>query len=149
MDYQGQETNYMATEYQSASSQEKKQPPNAMATASLVMGILALVTFCCCYGGMIFGGLGILFALLSRGDRPLEGQAKTGMILSIIGLALGIMTLAFFLGFGLLGSAEFYQELPDLSGASGCTAAPGSSGYAASDPGRGAAGKSADRLSFY
>lgn len=114
MDYQGQETNYMATEYQSASSQEKKQPPNAMATASLVMGILALVTFCCCYGGMIFGGLGILFALLSRGAGPLEGQAKTGMILSIIGLVLGIMTLAFFLGFGMLGSAEFYQEFPEV-----------------------------------
>lgn len=116
MDYQGQETNYTVTEYQSASSQEMKQPPNAMATASLVMGILALVTCCCCYGGMIFGGLGILFALLSRGDGPLEGQAKTGMILSVIGLILGVLTLAAIFGFGLLGASVegVYPEVQEM-----------------------------------
>lgn len=114
MDYQGQETNYTVTEYQPASSQETKQPPNAMAAASLVMGILALVTCCCCYGGMIFGGLGILFALLSRGDGSLEGQAKAGMILSIIGLILGILTLAAIVGIGIWGSVEAYQGFPEV-----------------------------------
>lgn len=114
MDYQGQERNDPAEAYRPAPSQDGKKPQNALATASLVMGILALLTCCCCYGGMIFGGLGIIFALLSRGDGPLSGQAKTGMILSVIGLLLGVAAMAVMLGVGLLEAGEMYQELPEI-----------------------------------
>ncbi len=86
---------------QKENSWEKRQPDDSgtfdqgksipMATASLVMGILGLVTACCCYGGFIFGGLGILFALLSRPDGKLHGRAMAGMILSIVAIVLSLV----------------------------------------------------------
>ncbi len=74
---------------------------NDMAVAALVMGILSLVGSCCAWGGVAFGALGILFALLSRGDEPMEGKAKTGMLLSILGIALGFLAVLALLMFGI------------------------------------------------
>lgn len=64
---------------------------NGMALASLVMGIMSLVCCCCSWLGTPCGALGIIFALLSRSDEPMSSQAKTGLILSIIGIALGVI----------------------------------------------------------
>ncbi len=62
---------------------------NSMAVASLTMGILSLVSI---ITGMsfVFGALGFLFALLARKEEPMCGQAKTGLVLSIVGLIAGI-----------------------------------------------------------
>ncbi len=61
--------------------------PNKMATAALVLGILAIVSICCIYGSYIFGGIAITLGLLSRGkDNKLSSKALTGTILSIIGM---------------------------------------------------------------
>lgn len=60
-------------------------------TASLVMGILSLILL---FSGLspFFGGLGILFAILSRkGQRALPKQAHIGLGLSIGGFILGIL----------------------------------------------------------
>lgn len=60
-------------------------------TASLVMGILSLIFL---FSGLspFFGGLGILFAILSRkGQGALPKQAHIGMGLSIGGFTLGIL----------------------------------------------------------
>lgn len=73
------------------------QSPNNMATASLVMGIIACVTCCCCFGGFIFGGLSIIFAILSRTERELRGQALAGIILSVIAIMLSIGALIFYM----------------------------------------------------
>jgi len=70
------------------------QSPNNMATASLVMGIIACVT-CCCLGGFLFGGLGIIYAILSHTERELRGQALAGIILSVIAMLLSLMGLIF------------------------------------------------------
>jgi len=83
MDYQEIEVNDSIT----------PRSPNNMATASLVMGIIACVTCCCCYGGFIFGGLSIIFAILSRTERELRGQALAGIILSVIAIMLSIVAL--------------------------------------------------------
>lgn len=90
---------YMENEnvYGKPQQKQQEQSPNGMATASLVMGILALVTCCCWYGGLIFGGLGILFALLSRGSGKMEGSATAGLILSITAIALVILVWGFLL----------------------------------------------------
>lgn len=64
---------------------------NGMALASLVMGIMSLVCCCCSWLGTPCGALGIIFALLSKGDEPMSSQAKTGLILSIVGIALGVI----------------------------------------------------------
>lgn len=85
-----QRNDYTAEGYQSAEGPQYSQPQRQsnMALASLVMGILGIVTSCCCFGGMIFGGLGILFALLSRLSDRYEGYAKAGLITSIVAVVL-------------------------------------------------------------
>lgn len=66
---------------------------NSFAVASLVMGILSLVCCCCGYLGIAAGGLGIMFALLSRGREPMCGQARAGIILSAAGMFLGLISI--------------------------------------------------------
>lgn len=82
----------MGTEYSGQSGPLYSQPQRQsnMALASLVMGIIGIVTSCCCMGGMIFGGLGILFALLSKMSDRYEGYAKAGLITSIIAVVLSV-----------------------------------------------------------
>ncbi len=80
--------------------QEKKQ--NSMALASLIMGIIGIVTFCCCYGGLIFGSLGIVFALLSKTEDHFEGNAIAGLITSTIALVLTVIVFILYVAFGFL-----------------------------------------------
>jgi glucan phosphoethanolaminetransferase (alkaline phosphatase superfamily) len=106
-------------EYENGSGYEETEgtssgsykPSNAkqsnMALASLIMGILSIVTACCCYGGFIFGGLGILFALLSNTGDRMENYAKTGLITSIIGMVLGIVFLILMIALGFFTSNPF------------------------------------------
>ena len=63
-----------------------------MENLSLIMGIIALSTFCLVYPALICGALGIVFALLSRGgETTFSGRAKLGLTLSSV--ALGIIVL--------------------------------------------------------
>lgn len=73
---------------QNGDGQPVKKPQSTLALVSLVMGILGIVTSCCIYGGLIFGSLGIMFALLSKTEERLEGYAKAGLITSTISLVL-------------------------------------------------------------
>lgn len=92
-------------EYRQAASPAYMQPQkqSSMALASLIMGIIGIVTSCCCYGGLIFGSLGILFALLSKTGDTMEGYAKAGLITSIIALFLAAMAMIFL--FGMMSSS--------------------------------------------
>lgn len=71
-------------------------PTSGFAIASLVMGILTLVS-CSAWGlpGLLFGPLGLIFAHVARGQiargevgGASAGLAKAGMVCSLIGLAL-------------------------------------------------------------
>lgn len=81
---------------------------NSMAAASLVMGILSVVLICCGFS-FCFGALGIIFALLSRRNGPMEPQAKAGLGLSIGGTVIGI-ALIIFLTIGNSHYSEILQE---------------------------------------
>ncbi len=87
-----------------------------MASASQVLGILTVVTFCCCWVSVILGALGITFALLSRVDAELEKKAKMGLILSVIGMVLGIVAwvVFFVLQIAFAYSLPSAPILPDL-----------------------------------
>lgn len=85
-----------------------KQPPNNMAAASLVMGILAVVMFCCPYTAAIFGGLAVVFALLSRTEEHFTGQAKAGIALAVAALILAVLVWVFF--WGAMFTSELYAE---------------------------------------
>ena len=74
-----------------------QKTPDSMATASLVMGILAVITCCC--------GVGLIFGSLSRGQEPLRGEARAGLILSGIVVGLNLLVICLVLGLGLLGSS--------------------------------------------
>ena len=99
------QNSYYRDEYRQAANPAYTQPQkqSSMALASLIMGIIGIVTSCCCYGGVIFGSLGILFALLSNMGDTMEGYAKAGLITSIIALFLAAMAMIFL--FGMMSSS--------------------------------------------
>ena len=71
-----------------------------MAITSLVMGILSLVTCCCGWIALVLGILGIIFAILSRGEESMCSQA--GLILSIIGVSIAILVIIAYIGLQML-----------------------------------------------
>ena len=81
---------------------------NSLATASLVMGLLAMTCgLCCCYG-MPFNLLGIAFSLIALGQIRDDPQSQQGRSLAIAGLVLSLLSLvlvAIFLVFGVAVSA--------------------------------------------
>ncbi|MFP3156320.1 hypothetical protein LQZ18_18200 [Lachnospiraceae bacterium ZAX-1] len=82
-------------EYQTNASYEDKHS-HGFSIAALVLGIIGVATCCCIYATFICGALAIIFALLSRGGEMNMGkQAKAGMALGIIGIALAIILIIF------------------------------------------------------
>lgn len=96
--------------------------PNA--TASLILGILSIVG-CFCYGlpGVILGAIGLILAnkdeKLYKQNPSLYsdyGNLKAGKIMSIIGLVLGLLSLAImvfyiaYFGWEVLSNPELMQE---------------------------------------
>ena len=96
------------TQYQSY--QPAYQEKNNMATASLVMGILSLCSICCCMlFGVVFGVLGIIFAIMSKKGDKMDGQARAGLILSIIGIAVTVLVIIIF------AAIEVLAVIPELN----------------------------------
>lgn len=85
----GQELNQWNDDTQYQKLEDTKQ--SNMSLASMIMGIIGIVTSCCC-GGIIFGSLGVLFALLSRTEDKFEKYAKIGLITSIIAFVLTVLS---------------------------------------------------------
>ena len=102
--------NYRGTyHYEPNFEEQKPEPPNTVATASLVLGILSLVLCCCCYVSIPLGGLGILFAILSKTGKAMQGRAKTGLSLSIVGLCLTLfLTIAMIAS--TISNGEFQRQ---------------------------------------
>lgn len=68
--------------------------PSGMAVASLIIGIISIVSLCCPILSIILGALGIIFSLLSRRRKEkISGNAQIGMILSVLGLVLGFLVM--------------------------------------------------------
>ncbi|MCD8110975.1 MAG: DUF4190 domain-containing protein [Clostridiales bacterium] len=63
------------------------------AIAAFVVGILSILGAVTGAAGVLIGMAGVALAVLSRKWSPLRGKAKTGLILSIIGIALSIFVL--------------------------------------------------------
>ena len=88
-----------------------KKTGNGMSIASLVMGILSLVCCCCGYVGIALGALGIIFALLSRQDEPMNTQAKVGFILSCVGIALNVISIILLLVMNAAGLVDVTTDV--------------------------------------
>ena len=63
-----------------------RKKPNGMATASVILGIVALSSITFPLSAVIFGALSILCALLSRTDR-MPKRSIAGLILSLVSIA--------------------------------------------------------------
>lgn len=92
----------------------QKKPQNSYAIASLVLGIVSVVTCCCCCVetlGLILTGvsalLAIVFAFLSKknNDGKMDVKAVAGLILGIVGIVMLLILLVSIVGtYALLGS---------------------------------------------
>jgi hypothetical protein len=86
---------------------------NGFAVWGMILGILAV--FCCC-GKILFGGLGLVFALIGLSqinEHPdrYEGRgfAIAGIVLSALGLLIGVLFLLFWV---TAGSFHPYHPFP-------------------------------------
>lgn len=65
---------------------------NGLAAAALICSILSIVSVCCLYGAFIFGGLAIIFAMLSKGARKkATGAARTALFLGTAGVLISVV----------------------------------------------------------
>lgn len=89
----------------------------AFATASLVFGVLSALTFFTGFLPLINGGLGILFATLSRReDRPFPSSSWWGAALSFLGIFMGVMILSYALitmVIPMMTDPAFYAEMKE------------------------------------
>lgn len=67
---------------------------NGFDIVSFICGLFALALFCTGVLSFVFGALGILFAVLSRQQgRKMQAFSVTGVVLSAIGMLLGLLAL--------------------------------------------------------
>lgn len=76
---------------------QEENPKSNMATASLVLGIVSAVMLCFCTGFNIIAAIvSIILGFLSKGNaKKLPGNAKAGIIISIIVIVLTIILIIF------------------------------------------------------
>ncbi|MCR5831115.1 MAG: DUF4190 domain-containing protein [Lachnospiraceae bacterium] len=86
-------------EFETPQYNDREKAADRLATASLVLGIISLVsTLCCC--PFVFSAIGIVLALLSKGaEKALRPRARTGLILSVVGMAVSVILIAFTIAF--------------------------------------------------
>lgn len=101
---------------------EKQILPHAK--SALTYGIISIITACCCFGipGIIFGFIGLnnakkAMSLYNQDPSQYtgEGNANTGKITSIIGIAIGVLAIVQ-LAYSIFSGSwqeqmEMYQQL--------------------------------------
>jgi hypothetical protein len=91
--------------------QPQKDPGHGLAIASLVLGILSILSCCCTYLAVILGVVGIVLAIISK-SKSLTGKMETmaliGMILSILGVVIAVAMIIWSLAFS---QTPAYQEM--------------------------------------
>lgn len=95
------------------SQENRNKSAQALATISMVMGIVSIFSICCCMP-FVFSVVGIVLAILSKGaSEHLSSQAKTGLVCSIIGMVVSVVLLVGIIGaetYMLTNSEEFFKE---------------------------------------
>lgn len=84
------------------------------ANASMVLGLIS-VTLSFCGLSIPLGALGILFAVLcKRKGRKLVGNCRTGLTLSVFGIALGVLALLYMV-YLVWNDPAFAEQLNQIS----------------------------------
>ena len=102
--------NYVQNQYGGGVYAVPQKAPEGMATASLVMGILSIVSFLTVYLPPIFGILGIVFGCIHKSKHYPNGNGKAtaGIVCSVIGLLMIIGIFA--LGLSLMNNPEIMRQ---------------------------------------
>ncbi len=88
----------------------KEAAADRLATAAMVMGIISLVSILCCCP-FVFSAIGIVLALLSKGaEKTLRPRAKTGLILSIVGMVVSFVLIVATIAFPIV----MYKTNPEF-----------------------------------
>ena len=89
---------------------QRYQGSSSCASASLILGILSLLSICCMPPlALVFAGLALILGALSKGDRTRPQNARVGMILS------GISLIAVLILLVILQSAFLLQVFCDCT----------------------------------
>ncbi len=94
--YASSDSNTYSSTYSSTytSTSTSSTDSTTMATVSLILGILSIITGCCCCGNILFSIAGIICSVmqkpLSTGSKP--GTATAGLITSIVGIVICIIS---------------------------------------------------------
>lgn len=92
---------YYAPPYQQEYYNENTGNGSGWGVASLVLGILAIVSVCCiCCGNIIIGILGLIFGIISIAKKSGKEMGVAGLILSIISIILGVVLFLFLIFVG-------------------------------------------------
>lgn len=89
----------------------QKDPGHGLAIASLVLGILSILSCCCVYLAVILGVVGIVLAIISKSKSlagKMETMATVGMILSILGVVIAVGMIIWSAAFA---QSPAYQEI--------------------------------------
>lgn len=96
---------------------EQEEPANGLARASMVLGIISVISFFTftIYPAIIMGSLAIILALLSRGaSLKMHSKAKNGILTAsiAIGCDIALIGACFFL---IFGSPDFFESIYGMS----------------------------------
>jgi MFS family permease len=92
-----------------------------MATAALVLGILALVLCWTVFGGIVLGLVAVVLGIIaarwaSRGEAPGRGRAIAGIVTGAIGLVIAVALVAIGASFLNSTSGKNYQQCLQQAG---------------------------------
>lgn len=110
---------------------------NSFSSAAMILGIVSLVSSCCLYISIPVGAVGIILAILSKGNSSrMDSRSKTGLGISIAGICISfVMIIAVLVSDTYMGNTTFnkvyqdYLDYYDNDGSSG-----GSSGGSSQQP---------------
>ena len=88
---------------------------NSMASAAMSLGIVALILSftCTLYPTLVFGGVAVILALLSKGaDAHMHANARTGIITATVGLVFNLIIVitSFVLIFSPVADPKYKEE---------------------------------------
>lgn len=105
---------YVQNQYGGGVYAVPQKAPEGMATASLVMGILSIVSFITVYLPPVFAILGIVFGCVHKSKHYPNGNGKAtaGIVCSVIGLLMIVGIIA--LGLSLISNPEIMSQYMDI-----------------------------------
>lgn len=89
------------------------RPQDAMLSAAIVLSVIAIATTCCIYSSIVCGSLGIILALLSRGDKKqLTPQGKLAVTTSTMAIVISAVAtiIMFVITIRQYGSLENFMK---------------------------------------